>query len=170
MKKTITLTDEHLLLIQNICFEKFEMGELFNTEFILNAIEDIDNIDDKTMKLGVLRDDLVRVKDKLDNVSDNKERFAVGIDQWSLFGGTYAMEDIALILGYYDKFIPGTEESPLGRQYPKELEDHFWELYTYIWNNIVYIVKMVFYYSNHAGLRPGTYTYDTKTGQWSFEN
>lgn len=169
MKKKITLTDEHLLLIQNICFEKFEMGELFNTEFILNAIEDIDNSDEKSRKLGLLRDDLVRVKDKLDNLSDNKERYAVGIDQWSLFGGTFVMEDVALILGHYNEYIPGTEESPLGKQYPKELEDHFWELYTYIWDNIVDIVKILFYFSNRSGLHPGTYVYDSKTAQWSFE-
>lgn len=169
MKKKITLTNEHLLLIQNINFEEFDMGEMFNTEHIANAIEDIENDPEAMKKFGLLRDDLVRAKDKLMRVSDNKERHAWGIDQWNLFGGTYVMEDIALILGRYGDFIPGTEESPLGKQYPKELEDHWWDLYTYIWTNLTLIIKIVLYYSNRNGLHAGTYTYDTKTCKWDFE-
>lgn len=168
MKKKFTLTDEHLLLIQNINFEEFDMGELFSTEHITNAIEDIESDNDSMKKFGQLRDDLVRTKDKLLEISDNKERHAWGIDQWNLFGGTFVMEDVALILGKFDKFIPGTEDSPLGRQYPKELEDHFWDLYTYIWTNLTYIMKMLLYYCNRCGLQAGTYTYDTKTNEWDF--
>lgn len=168
MKKTITLTDEHLLLIQNINFEEFDLGEFYNVEFINNAIEDIESKPENFEKWGQLRDNLIRVKDKLETLSENKERHAWGIDQWNLFGGTYVMEDIALILGRYGDFIPGTEESPLGKQYPKELEDHWWDLYTYIWTNLTEIMKLVLYYSNRSGLHAGTYTYNKKTGQWDF--
>jgi len=169
MKKKITLTSEHLLLIQNINFDEFEMGELFNTEFIHNAIEDINNNPEENRKWGQLRDDLIRVEEKLDKLSELKECHAWGIDQWNLFGGTFVMEDVALILGQFDKFIPGTEESPLGRQYPKELEDHFWDLYTYIWTNLTDIMRLVLYFSNRCGLSEGTYVFDTKKGIWEKE-
>lgn len=169
MKKKITLTDEHLLLIQNINFEEFDMGEQFSTEFIHNAIEDIDSHPENYKKWGQLRDDLVRVEEKLDKLSDLKECHAWGIDQWNLFGGTFVMEDVALILGHFDKFIPGTEESPMGRQYPKELEDHFWDLYTYIWTNLTDIMRLVLYFSNRCGLSEGTYVFDTKKGIWEKE-
>lgn len=94
------------------------------------------------------------------------ERFGWGIDQYSLFGGTYVMEDIALILGQWDKQIKGTEESPLGRQFPKELEDYWWELYRYIYENMEYILDLVFTYVTKGGLTVGTYKLDNNR-QWS---
>lgn len=87
------------------------------------------------------------------------DRFGWGFDQWNLFGGTYVMEDIALILGKFGDFIPGTEEDPQGRQYPKELEDYWWELYDYIYKNFVLIMKLVLFYSSRGGLTAGTYKY-----------
>lgn len=89
-----------------------------------------------------------------------------GIDQYSLFGGSYAMEDIALILGKYDQHIPGTEESPLGRQYPKELEDHFWGLYDDIAKNMEYIISLVLFYLDKGGLTPGTYKCKSEVKEW----
>jgi hypothetical protein len=94
------------------------------------------------------------------------ERFGWGIDQYSLFGGTYVMEDVALVLGQWDKQIKGTEESPLGRQFPKELEDYWWELYRYIYENMEYIIDLVFTYVTKGGLSVGTYKLDNNR-QWS---
>ena len=88
MIRKLTLTDEHLKLIENIKFEPFVFG-----------------------------------------ADDKNGRFGWGIDQYSLFGGTYAMEDIALILGKWNEYIPGTENEPLGRRYPDELENHMRDLY-----------------------------------------
>lgn len=87
-------------------------------------------------------------------------RFGWGIDQYSLFGGTYVMEDVALVLGQFDKYIKGTEEDPLGRQFPKELEDYWWDLYRYIVDNMEYIIDLVFTYVNKGGLSVGTYKLD----------
>lgn len=101
--------------------------------------------------------------------NDKNGRFGWGIDQYSLFGGTYAMEDIALILGKWNEFIPGTESDPLGRRYPKEFEDHMWDLYQDIWFNMEYIIKAVLYYSNKGGLTPGTYKYNTEEQTWTKE-
>lgn len=84
-------------------------------------------------------------------------RFGWGIDQYSLFGGSYVMEDIALILGKFDEYIKGTEENPMGRQYPEELEKHMWDLYEYIYTNMTDIIRLVFQFSNEGGLSEGTY-------------
>lgn len=155
--KKITLTEDHIKLIQNIRFEAFEMGELFSLERVLSAISEIESTPETMKKFGRLRDELVRVKEQLEIISDRKECMAWGINQWSLFGGTYAMEDIALILGKFQEFIPGTEESPLGRQYPKELEDYMWGLYNDIVDNMEFIISLVLFYVDKGGLQPGTY-------------
>jgi len=167
MVKKIVLTDEHIKLIKNIKFEEFEMGENFNTEFIQNAIEEIESSPENMKKFGLLRDQLVRAKDKIMLISDLKECNAWGINQWNLFGGTYVMEDVALILGHYEDFIPGTEESPMGKQYPKELEDHWWELYLYIVNNMTDIINIMFQFIDNGGLTPGEYVFNRKEYKWN---
>lgn len=98
---------------------------------------------------------------------DKNGRFGWGIDQYSLFGGTYAMEDIALILGKWEEYIHGTETSPMGRRYPRDLEDHMWELYDYIYSNMEYIIKLVLYFSNKGGISAGEYVYDTESEEWN---
>lgn len=103
------------------------------------------------------------------DVDTKNGRFGWGIDQYSLFGGTYAMEDIALILGKWDEYIPGTETDPLGRQYPEELEKHMWDLYNDIWSNMELIINAVLYYSNKGGLTPGIYKYNTEEDIWNKE-
>lgn len=166
MAKKLILTDEHIKLIKSIKFEEFDMGDIFNTEYLLNAIEEIESTPEGLKKYGQLRDQLIRSKDKLEYVSDLKECHAWGINQWNLFGGTYVMEDIALILGHYGDYIVGTEESPLGKQYPKELEDHFWDLYLYIVNNLTNIMTLMFQFIDKGGLTPGEYKFDNKNYIW----
>lgn len=94
-------------------------------------------------------------------------RLGWGIDQWSLFGGTYVLEDVALILGVYDQYIVGTEENPNGRRFEKELEDYMWGLYADIVSNMEYIMDLVLYYSNKGGISEGTYKCNTNTMEWS---
>ena len=99
--------------------------------------------------------------------NENKNgRFGWGIDQYSLFGGSYAMEDIAMILGNYDKYIKGTESDPMGKQYPKEMEEYMWSLYDYIYKNMEDIIKLVFQFSNEGGLSEGTYKLNNETYLW----
>jgi hypothetical protein len=126
-KKKIVLNEDHLALIRNIKFEKFN----FNPGETVN------------------------------------HHYAWGVDEYNLFGGTsFVLEAIAVILGQYDKFIPGTEEDPMGRQYPKELESYWWSLYRYIWDNLEYIMSLVLYSVTEGGLTPGMYQYDTDTYEW----
>lgn len=93
-------------------------------------------------------------------------RYGWGIDQYSLFGGSYALEDIALILGHWDEYIRGTENDPMGRHYPEELENHMWELYHYIWDNMEHIIRLVFYFNDKGGLTHGEYKFDTNNETW----
>lgn len=166
MKKKLTLTEDHIKLIKNIKFETFELGDLYDISPIVDAINDIEESNEKIKKFGLLRDKLINVQEHLENLSDKKECHAWGINQWNLFGGTYVMEDIALILGHYGDFIPGTEESPLGKQYPKELEDYWWGLYLYIVENLVLIMSLILNYFDKGGITPGEYKVDTKGMVW----
>ena len=96
----------------------------------------------------------------------SEKRLGWGIDQWGLFGGTYVMEDVALIIGKFDQYIKGTEENANGRQFPKELEDYMWGLYMDIVADMELIMDLVLYYSNKGGLTPGVYKCNTNTMVW----
>lgn len=89
-----------------------------------------------------------------------------GIDQYSLFGGTYCLEDTSIILGLYDKHIPGTENDALGVDFPEDIKNKLWGYYSYIWDNIEYIISLVLYYSNKGGLHPGTYKCIAEEKNW----
>lgn len=97
-------------------------------------------------------------------------RFGWGIDQYSLFGGTYLLEDAAIILGVYDKRIIETKDSCMGPRFPEEIEERIWAAYTYIWDNIEYILSLILFYINKGGLKPGTYTCLSEEKIWSFSN
>mgnify|MGYP007069879321 CR=1 FL=1 len=75
----------------------------------------------------------------------------------SLWGGAYLFEDVALILGFYDEQLEGTENDFEGRRYSPEREKHMLELYDFIKNNLLYIESLVHQFSIKGGLTPGTY-------------
>lgn len=164
--KKITLTEDHIKLIKGLKFEAFEMGDLLSVGKITSAISEIESSKENMKKFGKIRDELVRIKDQIETISDKKECHAWGINQWSMFGGTYVMEDIAMLIGRYEDFIPGTEESNLGKQYPKELEDYMWGLYSDISDNMEYILSLVQFYIDKGGLTPGTYKCKTSDRIW----
>jgi hypothetical protein len=58
------------------------------------------------------------------------------IDTYDLFGGTYLYEDMALILGYMDKVIPGTMEDADGPKFDDETLEHLNELDSFIVENL----------------------------------
>ena len=166
MKKKLTLTEDHIKLIKNLKFETFELGDLYDASTIADAIREIESSTENMKKFAKLRDYLNNVLEHLELLSDKKECHAWGINQWNLFGGTYVMEDVAMILGHYEDFVPGTEESPLGKQYPKELEDYWWGLYLYIVENLVLIMNLIFNYMDKGGITPGEYQIDTNEMTW----
>lgn len=166
--KKLTLTQEHLLLIQNIDFHPFEFGEQLAVEPIINALDSIDELDTSSQKkLGHLESALFDLKNRLNEFNDEASQHAWGINQWNMFGGTFVMEDVAMITGHYGEFIE--ENGTMGKVYPKELEDHMWELYLYIYNNLTYIMKLVLWSISNGGLTPGTYKTKDMGINWTKE-
>ena len=100
---------------------------------------------------------------------DTRERIDYAIDYNSLYGGTYVFEDISYILGRYDEHIPGTEEDPLGVQFPKEVEDYMWEIHSYILENIDAIEELVHQFCNNGGLKPGVYQCKSYFRMWEYK-
>jgi hypothetical protein len=102
------------------------------------------------------------------DLKSDKYPLTWGINFFSLYGGSYVLEDIAYIIGRYDEHIPGTEEDPLGPRFPQELEDYMYDMHEYIVNNIEYIEDLVHYYSNKGGLKEGTYKCHSHAKDWEF--
>ena len=96
------------------------------------------------------------VKFEFDNDSKNNH-IGVGYDTYSLWGGSYLYEDIALILGFFEESMEGTENDYTGRRYSKEREDHMNELFDFFEENLYYVESLVHQFSCKGGLTPGTY-------------
>lgn len=125
-KKTITLTEEHIRLIEEIKFDGF----------VFNGEENNRNGD-----------------------------YGWGINEYGPWGGPYPIEDIARILGHWNDYIKGTEENPLGRRYPEELEEQFKKYYYDIVGNMEYILDLAFK-NLRNGLQPGTYSCNPRYKDW----
>lgn len=108
------------------------------------------------MKLKIeLNEDLIKLIENIKFKRINDSYF--GIDVYDLFGGTYLYEQMALILGYADKIIPESIESPFGAEYEEEYQQKM-EIYdAFIVENIVYIEEILHQFCS-KGLKPGIYT------------
>lgn len=152
-RKSITLTDEHIALISNIKFEKFVFDDKEHYFRLKSLVEDLKLSEDKNVE---------SVNNAILNEIHNfnpHSRFGWGCDQWSLFGGTYVFEDIAMILGYFDQAIENSENLATGRRFPKELEDKMYNLYEYIYENFEDIFNIVLTFVGKGGLIAGTYEF-----------
>ena len=148
-KKTLTLTEEHIALIGHLKFEKF----VFDDKEHLSQLKDLVNNlmlseKDKDYNKGLL--------EEIHNLNPHS-RFGWGVDQWSLFGGTYVLEDVAMILGYFDQAIENSETLAGGRRFPEELEEKMYTLYEYICDNLEDILVLTFTFASKVDL--GTYEY-----------
>lgn len=146
--KKITLTEDHIKLISNIRFETFMFDGITSPPSFWSML----NASINTGRNVFLQDNM-----------------GWGIDQYSPWGGYRPIEDIALILGKWDEVIEGTEEDPMGRRYPEELEKYFLEIYHDIVDNMEYILSLVFTYSSKGGLTPGTYKCHPLYKNWTKE-
>lgn len=153
-RKTITLTDEHITLIANIKFEKFVFEDKEHYSRLKDLVEDLQLSQDKQAK-----EINKTVLDEIHSFNPHS-RFGWGCDQWSLFGGTYLYEDMAMILGYFDQAIENSENLATGRRFPIELENKMYSLYEYIYEHLEEIISLVLYFINRGGLTAGVYEYD----------
>lgn len=165
--KKITLTSEHIRLIQNIDFHAFEFGEELPVQPIIDAMEEIDSMElGDRKKFSKLYSKLFDTKNRLNEYNDEASQNGWGVNQWNMFGGTYVMEDVALVTGHYGENI---DDGPSGKVYPKEMEDHMWELYLYITNNMENIMSLVLWSISNGGLSPGTYKTSDNGINWTKE-
>ena len=69
--KRLTLTDEHIRLIQNINFHAFEFGEELAIRPIMDAMEEIENMDAADEKrFSRLHSKLFDIKNRLNEYND----------------------------------------------------------------------------------------------------
>ena len=80
------------------------------------------------------------------------------IDKTHLYSlGGHVLEDLADILGYRDTYIRGTEESPDGKAYPDDVEQHLLEVHNYVKDNLWLIESVLHQFAYMGGLKPGVY-------------
>lgn len=92
----------------------------------------------------------------------------VGFDTFNPYGGSYIMENIAMILGNWDKAIEGTEKDYDGRKFGLELEQEMLKLHVYIIDNFEYILSIMVQYLSE-GVKPGTYTAKNNQLIWEYK-
>jgi hypothetical protein len=150
-KKVLTLTDKHINLISNIKFEKFVFEDKQHYQRFKSMVNEL-----KLSEYEKFKEYNQSILEELHGF-EPQSRFGWGCDQWSLFGGTYLLEDMAMILGYFDQAIEKTENLATGRRFPKELEDEMYNLYDFICTNMEDIFSLIFTFIGNGGLVPGTY-------------
>lgn len=91
----------------------------------------------------------------------------VGYDTINPYGGTYLMEDLAMILGYWDKATPKTENDYDGRKFGLENEQKMLEIHTYVMDNIQYVLSIMVQFIG-TGIKPGIYTSIDNNLVWSY--
>ena len=158
-KKTLTLTEEHIALIAHVKFEKFVFDDKEHLSRLKGLVDNL--ILDENEKKKEYNNQLL---EEIHNINPHS-RFGWGVDQWNLFGGTYVLEDVAMILGYFDQAIENSETLATGRRFPEELEEKMFNLYEYICDHFEDILVLTFVFAGQGGLVPGTYEYVDY--QWS---
>ena len=106
------------------------------------------------IKRITLDEDKIKLISNLTPIETEK---SVHYDINGLWGGSYLFEDMAMILGFYDEYIQGTEKDYEGKRYAPEKETYMHELYSWVISNIFYIESLVHFYASRGGLEPGTY-------------
>lgn len=150
-RKTLTFTDEHIALISNVKFEKFVFDDKEHYAHFKNLVNDLKLAND----MGEYNTPIL---EELHGFNPHS-RFGWGCDQWNLFGGTYILEDISMILGYFDQAIENSDTLATGRRFPEELEEKMYSLYEYICDNFEDIMTLVFTFAGTGGIYAGTYEY-----------
>lgn len=94
--------------------------------------------------------------------------YHVGYDSVNPYGGSYLIEDIAMILGHWDKAVPGTERDYDGRKFGLELEQELYELHMYLMDNFKFILSIMGQYIV-KGVKEGEYTAIDTILDWTFK-
>jgi hypothetical protein len=90
-----------------------------------------------------------------------------GFDTIDPYGGSYVMEDIAMILGYWDQAIEGTEKDYDGRKFGFENEQKMINIHNYVVENMSYILSIIIQFVTE-GIKPGLYTSSDTNIHWIY--
>lgn len=80
------------------------------------------------------------------------------------------LSDLALVLGYSDKAIPGTDDVIEGSAFPDDIEEHLLEVHQYIVKNMCDIESLIHQMVMEGGLTAGTYKSIDEEGIWTRES
>lgn len=100
---------------------------------------------------------------RIENIGDNH----VGIDTIEPYGGAFLMEDLALILGFWDSSIEGTEKDYDGKKFGLENEQYMIDIHMYLMDNIQYILSILLQFSSE-GIKAGIYSASGRYLKWTF--
>ena len=90
------------------------------------------------------------------NIEDNDDDVLTINKKVMLTMQTHILDDVAMILGFTDKAIKGTDEDPDGRAYPDDIEKYMLDTYKYVSDNMYYIETLL-YQNVLTGVQPGEY-------------
>jgi len=116
------------------------------------------------IKLTLTENHILLIKNfKFAKVDDYK----INLDIYSPYGGDYLMEDLALILGKWDKFTPGTENDYDGKKYGLDVETEMLSTHMYLVDNIDFIMSLLLQFIE-IGLKPGIYSTISYKIDWKY--
>jgi hypothetical protein len=116
------------------------------------------------IKIKLLEEHIKLIKEfRIERISD----IYVGFDTINPYSGGYLMEDLAMILGYWDKVVPGTEKDFDGRKFGFENEQNMLSIHMYIMDNMEFILSIIVQFIT-IGIKPGNYTAIDYNLHWEF--
>lgn len=107
------------------------------------------------LKLEINEDIIQLIKNfKFERLTDK----VYGFDTYELWGGPCIWQQMALVLGYHDKVIKETLESPFGPRYEEEYQTKMEEYATFIFENLVFLEEILHQFVDKGGIKPGIYS------------
>lgn len=101
---------------------------------------------------------------KVQRFSDSQ----VGFDNYGLYPESHLFDFMAMVLGMQDHRIPGTEEKPMGAEYDEEAMAYFFEIDSFIVENIEYIEEIIHQFCD-VGIKPGKYSCLAYQRIWKYD-
>ena len=122
------------------------------------------------MKISInLTDEQIKLIKNLRYIKFDDNRY--GVDNYApwAYGGSSIFEDMALILGFGDKIIPETRESPFGAICEETTQRHLEELDAFFIDHMVDIEEILHQMVDSGGIKPGKYTCLDNVRIWKYE-
>ena len=166
-KVKIKFTEDQIKLIRNL-----RINPLDNKYHVTatNNKQDVQKVNNLKYNITAETDMGTQIISQI-NIEQNAgfENEMVGIDTTNMWGGTFIFEDMAYILGLMDKFIPGTEENPLGPQYEEETMKYLMETAEWIVDHLKDIEEILHQFCTEGIRTDVTYVRNNNSDIWNKE-